>query len=431
MAKRVLIIAYYFPPVGGGGVQRTAKFVKYLPEFGWKPVVLTVKEEVYKRTNRSIDVTLLEDIPKEVYVSRTNSIDLGSISSTVKAKTKSSVAKLSFKSLLNEIGGLLINPDAQMFWIPVAVRKGLKLINEKKIDVIFSTANPWSDHIVGLILRRITGLPWIADYRDAWNLNPCTTHTSRIRKNIQFLLEKKVIKSANRIIFTSDGTKDDYKRVFGNSKFVTIRNAFDPDDFLLAKPKKFPKFTFLYAGNIPGYFKRPSSFIYVLSNLLKKYPHVRQEIMINFLGKKDEKIKSIAEENNLLDIINFLGYKSHKESIAFQLGADVLFLTLDDDIGETAIPGKLFEYLASGKPILALIPPSGKTADILRKEGRGEYIVSPRDVESIENRIMALHTKYKNGCLPIYPVENLQAYTRKNATKKLSRLLVDLKQCTR
>lgn len=431
MVKKVLIIAYYFPPVGGGGVQRTAKFVKYLPEFGWKPVVLTVKEKVYRKKNRPSDATLLDDIPKGVQVVRTNSIDLANIFRAARTQDESNSSKLPLKSLINKIGGSLINPDAQMLWIPIAVKTGFRLIKNHKIDTIFSTANPWSDHIVGGILKSLTRLPWVADYRDMWNLNPYITHSSIIRENIQLFLEKKVIKNADQVILTTEKAKENYTKVFGGDKFVTIQNGFDQDDLVSIKPKKFSKFTFVYSGTYWDY-KRPYNFILAVSNWLKKCPHVRQELMINFLGAVDEETKSLIDKKGLWDVIKCWGYLSHKESIAFLLGADALLLTLDEG-GELmlAVAGKIFEYLASGKPVLALVPSSSIASDILRKEGRGEYIVSPRDVESIENRIMALHTKYKNGCLPIYPVENLQAYTRKNATKKLSRLLVDLKQCTR
>jgi glycosyltransferase involved in cell wall biosynthesis len=149
--------------------------------------------------------------------------------------------------------------------------------------------------------------------------------------------------------------------------------------------------------------------------------------MIIFLGAVDEETRSLAEKEGLKDIVDFKGYMKHKESISFLLGAHVLLLTIDEG-GESIITGKVFEYLASGKPILALVPPSGMAADILRKERRGEYIVNPRDVELIKERLTSLYARYKKGCLPTYPVNNLNAYTRKEASEKLSRLLNDIKQ---
>ena len=420
MIKKVLIIAYYFPPVGGGGVQRTSKFVKYLPELKWEPVVLTVKKKIFKKTNRQLDISLLEDIPKGVHVVRTDCIDLGNISKTIKTQLETRSVKSSLKSLINKIAGLLINPDSQMLWIPVATMVGLKLIKKHKIDIIFSTANPWSDHIIGLILKKLSGLPWIADYRDPWNLNPYITISSSIRKRIQMVLETNVIKYANRVIFTTDGMRNDYDRVFGNSKFVTIRNGYDPSDFINVKKKKFSKITFLYSGSMQPY-RGPSYFISALSNWLEKNPRARNELMINILGRVNEEARSLIEKKGLQDIVNLIGYVSHKESIAYLMGADIP-LSIVNMGGDSIIPGKIFEYFASGKPILALVAPTGSAANILRKEQRGEYIVSPRDILTIEDKLESLYIKFKNGCLPEYPVDNLEAYTRRKTAEELSKL---------
>lgn len=427
MKQKVLIIAYYFPPMGGGGVQRTTKFVKYLPEQGWEPIVLTVQEKIYRKLNFVLDFTLLKDIPKDVRVIRTDCIDLTNTSKTVKADIESDSPKLSIKSLINKIGGLVVNPDSQMLWIPIAVSEGLKLVKKHKIDVIYSTGKPWSDHIVGAILQKVTGTPWIVDYRDAWNLHPYLTYySSRMRRKTQLFLETKVIEYAHQIVFATEEMEKDYRKVFGNSsKFSTIRNGVDLDDFKSSKPKILPKFTILYAGNIWSYTK-PSYLIYAVSNWLKKYPQARKELNVSFLGRIDREIKSLIDKEDLVDVVNFRGYLPHTETIALLLGAHVLLLTINDG-GESILTGKIFEYLAAGKPILALVPPSGMAADLLRKEGRGEHIVNPRDVTAIENHIMSLFTEYKNGCLPTYPVENLQDYTRRKATEKLSRLLNSLK----
>ncbi|MBA7627847.1 hypothetical protein ES703_35316 [subsurface metagenome] len=292
-------------------------------------MVLTVKEKVYKKTKRAMDDTLLDDIPKEVHVSRTNSIDLGNISSTVKAKTKSSVEKLSFKSLVNKVGGLLINPDAQMLWIPIAVWEGIRLIKRLQIDVIYSTANPWSDHIVGAILCKLTGLPWIADYRDAWNLNPYEIHTSLIRKKIQMFLESKVIEIADRVVFTTKGTKEDYEKIFGDGKLMTIRNGFDHEDFKSIEPKRLSKFAILYSGSVWSY-RKLDCFIYAVANWLRRRPEARKDMVINFLGKVDPETKCLIEKQGLANIANLLGYLPHKESISYLLGSHVLFLTLDE-----------------------------------------------------------------------------------------------------
>lgn len=418
--KKVLIIAYYFPPAGGGGVQRTSKFVKYLPIYGWQPIVLTVNERVYKKTDRSIDATLLDDIPKDSYIIRTGTVDLANISRTIKKTDKAEASKLSCKSILRRIGALFINPDAQMLWIPIATLKGIFLIKKLGIDILYSTGNPWSDHIIGLMLKIITGLPWVADYRDPWNLNPFTKHPSKTRKKIHLFLESKVLTIADKVIFTTKRTKRDYEKMFPYNKYEVIQNAFDPDDFVHVRPEVFSNITILYSGNIQ-YFKSPRYFIDALSNFVNKNPPAKRDLTILFLGTIDEITTTVIEKKNLQDMIYLGGYVSHKESIAALLGADILLLMRDID-GESILPGKIFEYLASGKPILALIPPNGSAADVLRKEGRGEYIAHPRDVKSIENKLMLLYKKSKTGCLSRHAIDNLQAYTRSATTMQLASL---------
>lgn len=140
----------------------------------------------------------------------------------------------------------------------------------------------------------------------------------------------------------------------------------------------------------------------------------------------DSETRTIIEKENLKDVSNLLGYRKHKDSIAYLLGASVLFITLDEN-GETVVPGKLYEYLASGRPILACLPPLGIAANILRKEGRGNYIVSPRDIVATEDKLLLLYSNYKEGCLPSYRVDNLQEYTRKKAIEKLCRIFNDLR----
>lgn len=422
MAKeKVLIIAYYFPPMGGGGVQRTAKFAKYLAELGWEPIILTVHDAIYSKTNRPLDYTLLDDIPQNVKIARTNAIDLGRMSSSIKsAKTK----KPTIKSFINKIGGLLINPDAQMLWIPVAINRALNLVRKFDINIIYTTANPWSDHIIGLMLKHITGLPWIADYRDPWNINPYQPHTSKIRQHIQLYLETQVIKTADKVVFATGGMQNDYHKFFRCEKFVTIRNGYDPDDFISIKPITSSKFNILYSGSI-WHYRRPTYFFSAVSNWLKRYPQVKDDFMITFLGKIDNKTKLFIEKENLLDIVNLPGYRSHRESISFLLGADVLLLNIDEG-GESILTGKIFEYFASGKPILALVPPSGIAAQCLKEEGRNINIVNPRDVQAIEKQLEILYNQYKKGSLSIYKTTNLKKYTRRHMTGKLSKLFSEL-----
>ncbi|MCK4235210.1 MAG: glycosyltransferase [Spirochaetales bacterium] len=427
MEKKVLIITYYFPPVGGGGVQRTAKFVKYLPEFGWNPFILTVKEEVCQRTKRPIDRTLLDDIPENIYIKRTNSKDLLQYKGGITSEWGGKGQAYTYKRFLKRIAELLINPDSQMPWIPIAVMSGFKMILKNKIDVIYSTGNPWSNHIVGAILKKLTNRPWVADFRDPWTLNPFQKYSSKFRYEIHCILEKKVFEIANKIIFTSQQTADDYRKIYRTNKFAIITNGFDEEDFKTSQVPKCQGLNILYSGNIIANFKSSSMFIYALSKFLEKNSKSKKDIKVNFLGSVDARFKSLFEKGNFAGVINALGYKSHRESISMILSADVLLL-MRNELGRMIIPGKLFEYMASGKPILALIPINGSAAIVLKNEGRDDFIVNPNDLQGIEKKIELIYWKYKQKLFQSYRTDNLDRYTRKNLAGDLSAVLDEIRR---
>lgn len=418
--RKVLIIAYYFPPVGGGGVQRTAKFVKYLTHFGWEPIVLTVKTEVFKRTRRTIDNSLLDDIPSEIAIARTRSHDLANVSRSFRSHGRKKKKGSSPKEFLNKIGQLMVNPDAQMLWIPIAVATGLKLIRKHKIDLIYSTGNPWSDHIAGLCLKHLTGIPLIVDYRDPWNLSPFYSYSSKFRRKIQWFLESRVIGNASGAIFTTDIMRRDYTRAFGRGGFLTIRNGFDESDFSGVKRKKFDKFTIVYSGNMQPY-RGPFYFLKALSNWLEKNPKARGKIQVIVLGRENAEARDLLSSLNLGGIVKLVGYVSHQESISHVLGADAV-LSVVEFGGESIIPGKIYEYLASGKPILALVPLSGSAAGVLKKEKRDEFMVNPRDIIGVENKLNSLYRYFVTHKMPLYPTDNLCQYTRKHTAKELSEI---------
>jgi len=415
--KKVLIVSYYFPPVGGGGVQRTSKFVKYLPIYGWRPFVLTAKEEVYHKTNRPMDKTLLDDIPKDIKIYRTRSFDLLAYSKGKAKKGWRSEKRAQHGGIWRKILGIIVNPDAQMFWIPTAAAKGLRLIIKEKIDAVYSTGNPWTNLIVGVILKKIARRPLIADFRDPWTLNPFCTYSTKFRYAIQRNLEKRTFESADKVIFTSNRTLEDYRKVFNVNKYVTITNGFDEDDFATVRRSYNRRCNFLYAGNILADFKSPVYFIRAVSKFLQGYPEARKEITINFLGKIDIGFKKFVQQKNLEDVIEILGYRSHRESVVAVVNAHILLLIRGKE-GKMIIPGKLFEYFASGKPILALIPSDGSAADLLREEDRDEFIVDPEDMDGIAKKIEVLFRLYKKRKLPSYHVNNLNRYTRKKLTER-------------
>lgn len=424
MRKRVLIIAYYFPPAGGGGVQRITKFVKYIHHFGWQPIVLTVRPTVYRNADLTLDSTLLEDVPQGTVVKRTKSVDFYRLAHRVKTTSKKKKLRFRrFKRIKEQIGDLLVNPDPHAFWIPIAVCEGIKLVKKFNIDLIFSTAGPWSDHLVGTLLHMLTRKPFIADYRDGWTVTPYHYYSTTLRKKMHFFLEKKVIQKADKVVVVTEGMKDAYTSVFSkySHKFVLIRNGYDPDDFRYARVEPQQRLTFTYCGNIYSY-RCPTNFLKALSNCFDKNPNVREKIQVNFIGCVDEETETLVEKLGLKDQIDVKGYVDHKKSISFLLSSDVLLLIIDE-AGKSILTGKIFEYLAAGKPILAMIPPEGEAAVLLRKEKRDEYVVSVENVDAIQKVIEDIYKKYLKNKLICRHSDTLHHYSRVEETAKLSAVM--------
>ena len=268
--KKVLLIAYIFPPLGGGGVQRTLKFVKYLPQFGWKPYVLTPKNPTWGGAD--YDESLLADIPYMAEIVKTHNPESGNLMKDFMKhfapqkfsffnRTKISNSKSVMDSPHNRQNTNRLSvqmdegrqsnkvnlrswlkiwskplPDSKFDWIPFAVKKGIEIIEKEKINVIYSTSPPNTDHIIGLLLKKVTQKPWVADFRDPWlpwQLME-TLESMSIRNQIERILEKAVIKNADYVIDISEPITQIHKENFPQylaNKVITITNGYDPDDF--------------------------------------------------------------------------------------------------------------------------------------------------------------------------------------------------------
>lgn len=378
--KKVLFISYLFPPVGGGGVLRVAKFTKYLPLFGYEPNILTVRKPFHSVQDES----LLAEIPKAVKINRIGYFEPANW----------------FKNqwwqafLVHIIYPIFLIPDRQALWILPAVANGLRLIKQEKIKILFTSSSSYSDHVVALILKRLTKVAWVADFRDEWTSSHYFRFPTFLHKGFACILEKKILENASRITTISDGLTTVFQKKLGQKfdKFQTIYNGFDPEDFIWSKKhQKHKKCLILYAGSLYGS-RRADNFFQALSEL--KF----QAIEPVFLGQNQR--------------------VSHREAINRMQQADILLLLLSPHDSPLVFTGKIFEYLATRKPILALAPADSGAAQLVKKLKAGE-IADPDNIAQIKEKIQKMYQLWRKNSLKT-PSANIEIYNRKNLTGKLA-----------
>ncbi|MDZ7331137.1 MAG: glycosyltransferase [candidate division KSB1 bacterium] len=430
--NKVLFLSYYFPPMGMGGTQRAAKFVKYLPEFGWEPWVVTVKDVHYY----AHDPSLLQEV-HDRQIFRTESWDplrvmarIGRKGSKPEVTSSSSAPKKSrFLNWLNRtIGSWIFIPDSKILWLPFAVKTAFHLIRTKKIAVIFTTSPPHSAHLGGLILKMITGLPWLADFRDDWTggeSQPCPTWLHRF---INRLMEKWVLRSADRIIGMCDHLTNSLRLKAGYSskaRFVTIMNGYDREDFVgLEQMRLNERFTICHSGSISRV-SDPEPFLRAVKFALSQSPELHDQIKIQFFGTDlFGRLTQLTRTLGLDHIVTSARYLPHREALTAIMQSHLLLLTIIKRTKEEIITGKLFEYLASGKPIL-LISSEGEVANMIRSLHRGT-VVHPDDISAIQQAILEYVDRWRRNSLEIAPAVSLPQFDRRNLTDRLAQIFSDL-----
>jgi len=426
--KKVLILAYYYPPVGMGGVQRAVKFVKYLSEFGWKPIVITVKGVEYY----SYDESLLKDI-SSIKIVRTESLDplrMAFIFKRIFRRKKNIVNKIyksgKLKRLYDTVNRWIFIPDSKMLWIPFAVLKSLKIIKKENISIVFTTSPPNSSHIAGFFLKKITKIKWVADFRDYWFNNGMINYPTPLHKFANDFIRRKIIKNADHIVGVSQGIVNELKISCkrNDSDYSVIMNGFDEEDFPKSIPVKTDdKFLIIHSGTL-NYINDPSNFLNGLELAVRDNNQLRKDALFLHIGLSiDFDLKIEAKKRVIDNMIVEKGYVNHKDSIKFLLNADLLLFVLSNFCNSGVLSVKLFEYLASNIPILAIIP-DGEAADLIRKYNKGT-ICENKNIKKIKNAILFYYEEWKRNKnkktleTPLQIPEELKKYSRKSLTNDL------------
>lgn len=433
--KKILIITYYFPPSGGAGVQRSLKFVKYLRDFGWEPVVLTAKDADYP----VYDESLWGDVPDNVKIYRSKILEpyrlyrkfTGRGTDIATDITTSTLDKKSQQKLSEKISAWVraafFVPDARILWSFFAVFLALKIARKEKISIIYSSAPPYTTHLIGLAVKRLTNLPWIADFRDSWiGWHTAPQWRPALSRKLETKMEGSVLKYADRILTVSSGVKADLisrHKSIAEKRWSILTNGYDEDDFLGIVPiRKENKLTITYTGSFFGEFS-PEYLLRALEELNLEDKDLLKNLHLRFIGRKAEPILNRIKSSAVNHLIENIPYVPHKKSLAYLLGSDILLLIIDDAPNNCGIlTGKLFEYIGAGHPILALAP-EGDAAQLIKKNGLG-VVIPPRNVEKIKNEIKDLINNYgktKKGVQLNSKLRN--QFKRKTLTSKLADLL--------
>lgn len=393
--NKVLFLSYYFPPMGMGGVQRVSKFCRYLPEFQWKPAVVTVRDTVYYAHDNS----LIDDL-KNTEIYRTGSLDplrisflMRSLSGKKKNGNKQDAGKKS--ALFETIFKWLFIPDTKILWVPFAAVNAYTLIRSQKIPVIVSTSPPLSSHIAGYLLKKMTNVSWIADFRDHWIIDKRKKYPTPFHRIIDRLTKKLILNNADAITGVSSGIIDEMKKSVNREEecYSVLCNGYDTEDF----PAEYPvrddnTFRIVYSGTF-NEIHSPLCFLDGLKLAAEENNSLNERTRFLHCGiSAGYNLVNETEKRRINNMLVEKGYQPHRESIRYLLSADILLLVQSEHCPPGMIPGKLFEYLASGIPILAIIP-EGDAADIIRKYQSG--VICPPDAPIIKSEIVRCYKEWE------------------------------------
>ncbi|MBI4417789.1 MAG: glycosyltransferase family 4 protein [Ignavibacteriales bacterium] len=417
--RHVLIIAYYFPPMGLGGVQRTLKFAKYLPSFGWQPIVLTVGETGYF----AFDESLLREVEEcGIEVVRTSSFDVNRI---FRRRKPVKMPREFMRKILQFLGDLLFIPDTKVGWKRKAVKAGMEILKNRHVDAIVATAPPQTDFLIGLELKRRTKIPLVIDYRDSWLEYPFKYFPTPLHRWWHRRLERKVVRGCDRIVVTHRRVKEQLvtRYPFLSYQDVTIiSQGFDGDDVELQNVGRSPshKIRIAHAGTF--YARRePGTLLRGLHRLLKDSPALRGRFELNFIGATRKEDQALVAKLGLQNDVNFLGYLDHRVCLKHLLEADVLWFVLDNNLQS---PGKLYEYFGTGKPILGSVV-DGYMHQLL-EESRAALCVSLDDIDGHAKALQELLSQFDRKQLPRPPAEFIQRFERRALTGDLAKVLETL-----
>ena len=423
--KKVLIITYYWPPAGGPGVQRWLKFVKYLPDFGIQPIVYIPENPTYP----ILDENLVQEVSEKAIILKQKIFEpyqLASVFSKNKTKKISSgiIPNQKKQSLLDKtflwIRGNLFIPDARVYWVKPSVSYLEKYIVDHNIETIITSGPPHSLHLIGLELKNKLNVEWFADFRDPWTTigyHKSLRLSSFAAKKHKFL-EHQVLNSADCIIVTSKTTKIEFEAIT-SKPIAVITNGYDTEQ--VGKQTLDTKFSLAHIGSFLSE-RNPIILWESFTELIQEVPDFKFHLEIKLIGAVSQEVLETITRFNLDPYVNNLGYVSHHEAIVHQRKSQVLLLIeIDSQDTKSIIPGKLFEYLVSNRPIIAIGPEDSDFAEIITNTNTGQFIKYSEKMK-LKSVILDFYNQFLEGKLQSNGI-GLQKYSRKSLTRELAQLI--------
>lgn len=436
--KKLLCIAHVFPPNAGVAGTRISGFVRFLPKYGWKPILLTVNPNFYKR----LDKGSMRHVPADTLIFRTSSMEQNKFLKFLQSMAYSKKAMLGKICFI--VYQLLVFPDIYVWWVPFAVLKGVKLCKQYNIDAIFATGEPYSDFIIAYLISKICHKPYILDVRDPWTLNnfwgTLTTihkqpnnifgvllrYCAILRLKFERFLEYLVFKNASYVIFVGETVCHAYQKEYPllASKFMEISNGFFPEDFdrvsenqleLKSKSKKILS----YVGGLYS-FRFPHTFMAALREIYKTYPNISEKLKILFVGFVDPEIIEQIEKEDFKNMILYTGEITRDEAMNYIVSSDALLLLCGDSAWEQ--PAKIFDYIISKRPIIAVASEGGEVERIINETKTGIVINHGQTKKMIDTIINIISNTNK---LITLNKKDIEKYNRRYLTKKLVSILCD------
>lgn len=435
--KKVLIITYYWPPVGGAGVQRWLKFSKYFRQYGWEPIIYTPSNPDFP----IFDESLLNDVPKNITVLKTPINEPYNFYRKIMGKKKTETVNQGFlsegkensflQSLMIWVRGNFFIPDARKFWIKPSISYLSNYIKQNKIDAIISTGPPHSMHLIAIGIKQKFNIPWIADFRDPWTQIDFYSQLrlSKYADAKHKKLEKKVLSLANKIVTVSNSCASDLSVIAGRSVEV-ITNGFDADDFtpIAVNADKYllNGFLFHHTGAL-NKDRNPITLWKVLGDLSNENADFKRDLKLKFTGKTDavvfESLKNVGLQNNF----EKTDYLSHNEVVKLMIQSPILLLPLNNTPNNKGVlSGKLFEYLAAKRPIFGVGLTDGDAALILKETNSG-VMCGFNDYENTKNEILKLYEQYKSNRLKIQS-GSIERYSREICAKQYADYLTEISE---
>ncbi|WP_252250261.1 glycosyltransferase [Clostridium sp. ZBS13] len=438
--KHVLMLAQIFPPMGGSGVQRTLKFAKYLREFNYEPVIITVGNTSFEYLK---DKSLEKEIPENLEIirfdenSKLNGAQVTNLLNKYEGlindekiilEYKNIITKLSEEGKEKELLNTLLIPDLSSFWAMDVLDRIDEYIDFTSIDIIYSTSGPYSDHIIGYFLKERINKPWICDFRDEWTNNPYADFDkSNLSYKIIRNMEINILNNCDKLITISNLAKQNYINDLKvqERKIQVITNGYDEDDFKNIELNRGnnSKFRIIHNGML-YMIRTPKTFLMAIKKLIDecKIDKNKIEIIFSYTEEKEKCLKYLAE-NNMDSIVKFKDYMDHEESIKLSMKSDMLLLIVGQgEKNKGVYTGKVFEYLRMNKPILALSPKHSVVEELLKETNSGENYEF-EDVKGISNYIYKNYKEWeKNDNNQKNDNKSIEKYERKNLTNNLSNI---------